>query len=82
MLNLIERIQKLKLDDDSKEGYSWLLLNWDIVKKAIKNTQTIQQRRKKIYKKIGFAPAILFSFKHLFKNPEYYVKQLESILKK
>ena len=74
-----KRIDNLKMDKKDKEGYKWLFCNFDAVKMTTKNCKTIEEFRIKCYKEIGFAPAPLFSFKHLFKTRETYIKELEKV---
>jgi len=73
-LKNIKKVQELELDTQVKEGYCWLLANFDAVKEAISNPRlkTIGDTRRAIFKEIGFAPSIILSSKHLFKDIDYY----------
>ena len=79
--NYYQRIDKLNIDVEAKEGYKWLVANLDAVNIATKKCKTIGDFRKKCFREIGFAPALIFSFQHLLKSEEIFVKELEEVLK-
>ena len=75
-MSYYERIEKLKMNSQAKEGYKWLIANYEAIQRATRKCKTIGDIRKKCLKEIGFSPAIMFSF---FKgvSKEDYVKGLE-----
>jgi len=78
-MQYIKRIQGLnKMNAESKDGYCWMLANWDSVKRIVnKQKKTIKLFRKALLKELGFAPALLFSFKSCYKSKEIFVSRLE-----
>lgn len=78
-MDYCKRIDALSMQAESKEGYKWLFSNFDAIQRQIekKNPTTIRATRDICKKEIGFMPAILFSFKHLFESKEIYIKALE-----
>ncbi|MFW6172779.1 MAG: hypothetical protein ACOC5T_03455 [Elusimicrobiota bacterium] len=71
-----KRIDKLNIDNEAKEGYKWLLANYEAVKKETANAKTIGDFRQKCFKLIGFAPAIIDCF-FKGKDREKYLEALE-----
>ena len=84
ILPYVSRIEKLDMESNAKNEYCWLLANFDCAKRIAENKKlkTIGDFRNALYKEIGFAPALLFSFKHLFESPETFVSALEKSFKK
>jgi hypothetical protein len=70
-----EIIDKLDIEPDAKDGYKWLLANYEAVKRATAKAKTIGEVQRACLKTIGFAPAIIDCF---FKrrNKEQYLKRL------
>lgn len=76
-----QRIKELPIDNEAKDGYCWFICNLDFIKQETKKCKTIGEFRNKSMQLIGFAPALLFSFKHLLKDEETFVKTLEEHFK-
>jgi len=78
-MKYFERVQNLEIEEKNKEGYCWMLANFDVAQEVAKrkSIKTVGDFRQAIYKEIGFAPAMLFSYKHLFKSQEVFVSALE-----
>jgi len=78
-INYYNEIEKLKLKEEDKEGYKWLFCNFDVIQEKLKKKKpkTLGDIRKICLQEIGFAPAILFSFSHLFESKTVYLKALK-----
>lgn len=82
MKNFIKRIDKLPINEESKEGYKWLLVNFDVIQYLAKMSNTVGKFRTQCMREIGFAPALMFSFKGCYKNKLTFIQTLELGLKR
>lgn len=76
----IKKIDKLKITQESKDGYKWLLLNFDAIQEVADKAKTVGDFRKGCLEEIGFAPALIFSFKSCYKSEEVFIKHLQKQL--
>lgn len=81
---LFKQIDNSCLDNQEKEIYKTIVFYWEDIKRVIQELKekdknlTIGKIRQTLYNNFGVAPAILFSFSHLFleKTPQEYIEKV------